>query len=386
MVVIDIGSVCNVTGLTLDVTEPSADVGAVNNYLTHGSYPAGATVTYGWSGISCTGITLPEHVFFQAFDEHDTLLDQIFPGCGTGPVTRSFALPVFTNTMSFDLGVSLNIGTVKMQGFHLIVTPCAQPCQYGTQPQAGVAAVSKITDSLLTSWLSPGLEWLAPVFAPLIGFDLVTTDLCSRPPPVVAPIDLSTLNATYATVLNILQVVAWPKLCQCVVGTPSPSSPPPFAPVEPTGWPPVVTFGCDPANICAALVEIQRSMFRLQTVLGENLQLTTLVQRYQLPFAFIPGTTHGPLTGQGSFNVSRLLGLEVTVLARPPGRVTPDVPPYIWDLGWMSVTDGDAMLQERRVNRDNFTWLPPSMALTSSVGYSLNTGVSVDIQELKAEP
>jgi len=231
------------------------------------------------------------------------------------------------------------------------------------------------------------MPWLNTLFVPLYYSSLVVSDLCSDIPPSLPQIDLSTLNATANTLLQVLRVVAWPSLCECVPGTPSAVPPPLPTTPKPPGWPDPITFTCDPANLCASLEAIRGQLANLQTTLGLEYALTTLIQRYSLPFAFIPGAVHGPLTGQGTFKVSRLCGLRYQVVASDPNRpVTPDVPPYKWDLGWTSVTDDKGLLQERRVNRDSFDWLPKEMPMALTVGYSLTPGTTITIQELEAEP
>jgi len=299
----------------------------------------------------------------------------------------TFTLPRFSNTLSLQIGISDTLGQVSLNGAGLTVSPCGPPCPYGVQLQGGAAAVNRITEALLSSWLTPiNAEWLLQIFAPFIGFDLLSSDVCGQIPPTVA-IDLSTLNATAATVKNILYAVAWPHLCQCVPGSPTPSTPPPFAPTQPTGWPPAVTFNCNNVDICATLVQIQSTLLQLQTVLGQELGLTTLIQRYQVPFAFIPGATHGPFTGKGTFKVPRIIGLRVQVTARDPNRfVIQDQPPYLWDLGFISATNSAEILLERRINREFIDWLPIGMALADTIGYSLTTGTTITVQELYAEP
>ena len=299
----------------------------------------------------------------------------------------AFNLPRSSNTLSLIIGISDTLGTVSLNNASLSVSPCGPPCSFGTEVQPGAAAVNRITEDLLTSWLSPiAATWLLPIFAAFVGFDLLSSDVCASIPPVVA-IDLSTLNATAATVKNILYAVAWPHLCRCTAGTPTPSPPPPFQPIQPPGWPPAVSFNGSNVDVCATLVQIQSTLLQLQTVLGQDLGLTTLIQRYQVPFSFIPGATHGPLSGKGTFQVPRVIGLRLRVVSRDPNRfVIQDQPPYLWDLGFVSATNGSEILLERRVNREFIDWLPIGMALATTIGYSLTNLTSVTIQELYAEP
>lgn len=122
-------------------------------------------------------------------------------------------------------------------------------------------------------------------------------------------------------------------------------------------------------------------------MLDQLLQLVTLIQRYDVPFAYIPGASHVGLTGLGSFAISRLLGMRVHVTAHTSTR--PDDqgnPPYVWDQGWMSVMDGNGMIQEKRISQSDFVWFPRLMQEATTFGYSLNPGTTITFEELLAEP
>lgn len=99
---------------------------------------------------------------------------------------------------------------------------------------------------------------------------------------------------------------------------------------------------------------------------------------------YVRGVTHVALTGTGSFSIpSGLRGLGIDVITPPTGtRVLPGVPPYVYDVGWLSVLDAGGMVAEIRPNRDTRTWLPDNMGLATQVGYALGTGVVIDVTEL----
>lgn len=121
------------------------------------------------------------------------------------------------------------------------------------------------------------------------------------------------------------------------------------------------------------------------SMLQQLLQLATLEQRWRLPFGTIDGATT-PASGTGSFAVSRAVGLRIEVVTEPPGtRTSFGNPPYHFDLGWLSVTDGGGMLQEVRVTRPVQTWFPAQMQLATLVGYALKPGVVAYITELRVE-
>jgi hypothetical protein len=111
-----------------------------------------------------------------------------------------------------------------------------------------------------------------------------------------------------------------------------------------------------------------------------------LLQRYRLPFALKEGTAVPGLTGSGSFAVTRAIGFRVFLTTPPPGGATmPGNPPYVRDAGWISVTDGGAMLQERRVSQSGFEWYPQECQLATSFNWALDDGVVMRVEAIYAE-
>jgi hypothetical protein len=126
---------------------------------------------------------------------------------------------------------------------------------------------------------------------------------------------------------------------------------------------------------------------RLLALLTRVDNLTTLMQRYSLPFASVPGVQHTALSGKGSFAVNDLLGLRLDVTAHTSSR--PDLegnPAYVWDQGWVSIVTGEGMIDEKRVSQTHLQWTPRLMQLAITVGYDFRPGTVVTITELKPEP
>src|SRR5262245_54016591 len=120
--------------------------------------------------------------------------------------------------------------------------------------------------------------------------------------------------------------------------------------------------------------------------LAQVLDLLQAVQRYSVPFAYVLGAVHSSLSGEGSFPITRLCGLKVTVTAHTlPDRVALGTPPYIFDLGWISVQDADGLIQEFRVTRVQQTFFPRIIELATVFGYALTAGTTIDVQELEPE-
>jgi hypothetical protein len=128
----------------------------------------------------------------------------------------------------------------------------------------------------------------------------------------------------------------------------------------------------------------------LDTVLAllkQNTELVTLLQRYNLPFAYVRGSAHTQLSGTGTISLpTGLLGLELLATKTTDGRGTsPGTPTYFFDLGWVSVLDPADFIAEKRVTRDRQLWTPPGMQLAKRIGYNLQPGTLLDVVEILAE-
>lgn len=232
-----------------------------------------------------------------------------------------------------------------------------------------------------------GASGLSILFAVLQGQALVVTDLCgSQPPPFIALDPNPSLNSI-GQLLQDFAAVSWPFWCQCVPGTPAAINFPPPAVIIPPGIPTAPVWPCDPADLCSAIVRIQETLTSMQTTLSSNYQLTTLLQRYGLPFASLPGANHTGLTGSGSFAVPRLLGIQYQVDQLPANVVVrPGVTPYIRDLGWIGLELQSGGIAEHRVTRQQEFWLPAGAQAAQSFAWDLTPGTSISVRELYAEP
>lgn len=139
--------------------------------------------------------------------------------------------------------------------------------------------------------------------------------------------------------------------------------------------------GCCPDPVVLAMLNVL--MQSVNEIRSEALEL----QRYILPFSYIPGPNHTGLTGTGSAPIERSVGLKITVTGQPLGnRTFLGEPPYIMDLGWVSVLTPDGLLDEIRLTRTTTSWLSKLIPSSTRVGWGLRDGVTATIQELKAEP
>jgi hypothetical protein len=91
---------------------------------------------------------------------------------------------------------------------------------------------------------------------------------------------------------------------------------------------------------------------------------------------------HSGLTGSGNITVSDCIGFRIELTAGTPEATRPGNPTYLWDVGWASINDGGAMLQETRVTRSSYEWFPVAATLGTSFGYFANPGLTLQMTEL----
>lgn len=260
-------------------------------------------------------------------------------------------------------------------------------CQFGTRLKGTSEFVYYLTPALIDTWLTAiGVPQLAPLFTALWYSTLDARAVCGQGPPVLPPIQLGTLQESIDTLTKYMYAVAWPSICECVPGAPNPTPYPPPGFTVPPGWPTPPQFTCLDTDVCATLVAIQQQLAALSSALSANTELVTLLQRYQLPFATVPGANHSNLSGTGQFVVSRLKGVRVSIRQRPPTTILPGPFPYVFDLGWIAAGDGSTVfLEERRVSQDAFDWFPEDMQMANTFQYEFFPGVVADVLELQAE-
>ena len=260
------------------------------------------------------------------------------------------------------------------------------PCQYGTQPAATAGLVSVVTEALVAAACTAiGAPWLEVLFAPLIGYVLDTGQLCGTGPPPLGTITPQSLLETIEDKLAVLQQAAWYTLCQC---TPAPSgSPPPIAYTPPTitqppGWPPPAAYSCSNSDVCTTLQLILKRLDELSTSQSVSFNQTTNVFPSARSYQYTVGPKTSGIAAPTSLSVSGLVGLRIEVTESIGTVEKPGNPPYLWDQGWCSVSDGGAMLQEIRITRASFEWFPPAIDIATVVGVYPYDGVVVAITEL----
>jgi hypothetical protein len=124
-----------------------------------------------------------------------------------------------------------------------------------------------------------------------------------------------------------------------------------------------------------------------QTVINNNSTTITEVLNSCGNLAYTIGTEHAGLTGGGAISIAGLIGMLITIttdLPNPSDQV--GNPPYLWNRGWVSINNSEGMLDEKRITRINYVWLPPAMALATVFEYWLPAGLVLTAFELLPAP
>lgn len=301
-----------------------------------------------------------------------------------------------TNLGPWTTLCTADVGQVGSQGFfdlafcdlRPVFSPVVQNCVYGTRSKDPAIGAVFLTGELISAALAAvALPELAVILIPAaVGLWLNTTDLCGAPPTNLPPIDLATITNPLGKLSQIVAVIMWPFLCECIPGTPSPTPYPPPTFQPPSGWPSQPVYSCSNADVCATLVALSQKIDIINAALERTWAAVQLNQRYRLPFASIPGSIHSGLTGQGSFAIERLVGLRIDIEDASPTAVWEGEPEYLKDVGWVSVSDEGAMLQELRITRGRQDWYPYECQLATRFGFFCKDDTRLRITELKPEP
>jgi hypothetical protein len=351
-----------------------------------GFHPTNMTVTQSVATTATTGVALV--CVGGPTPGSGMITCNVAPGATSGSSISTLVIPAGTTGVQLQISSSGSTGGVTYS-FNLTITvtysdavPPA-PCPYGTRASAAAPTIAIITDSAITAALTViGAPWLAFFFAPLVGYALSTGTVCTALPAPVPTITTGSLLETINEKLAVLNSIMWWSLCECVPGAGTVLTPPMPVLVQPPDFPVYGPYPCTNSDICTTLIQIMKRLDELNQSQQVNINQTTTVVTGQNPLAYKAGTVHSGLNASGSLGVSKLVGVRIEMTTGAPGIVLPGTPPYLWDVGWMSVSDGGAMLQEKRITRTSYEWFPEEMILASTFGYFLNPGVQVTMTEL----
>jgi hypothetical protein len=131
---------------------------------------------------------------------------------------------------------------------------------------------------------------------------------------------------------------------------------------------------CPPDPILAAMVQ-------------QIWEQVNLIQRQAVPFAYVPGTAHAGLSGNGTIGISGLLGAKVDVTTLPPsyGRAAA-LPVEYFGLGFITFGTPDGYPTSYKLEHDPQLMLPSRCSAYTDLAYDLAPGVVATITELVREP
>jgi hypothetical protein len=122
-------------------------------------------------------------------------------------------------------------------------------------------------------------------------------------------------------------------------------------------------------------------------LLNQILELSTIIQRQAVPFAYIHGAVHSGLSGAGLFAIQGLLGVKVSI-ASMPGSLGQEgtIPPFFFDAGFITFGTADGYPHSIRVERIEQIALPSRCSAFTQLAYDLHPGVVITITEIRREP
>jgi hypothetical protein len=133
--------------------------------------------------------------------------------------------------------------------------------------------------------------------------------------------------------------------------------------------------GCDDSSIAAIL-----------QLLNYVRSQVDLIQRQNVPFAYLSSAAHTGLTGEGEISIQGLLGVRVllTSLGGGVGAEAGD-PDVLFDAGWINWGNASGFSNRVFIGCSPMVSLPRSAGQYTRLGYSLGVGVTATITELVRE-
>lgn len=126
----------------------------------------------------------------------------------------------------------------------------------------------------------------------------------------------------------------------------------------------------------------------LQSELDVIKDQVDLIQRQSVPFAYVAGTNHSGLTGDGHIDVADLIGCQLTLQAPFPdwlGFETGDTYEYFTE-SWINWSVGPRAAPREFIRSGVQLSFPRNAGLYTRISYSLKPGIHLAITELEREP
>jgi hypothetical protein len=124
-----------------------------------------------------------------------------------------------------------------------------------------------------------------------------------------------------------------------------------------------------------------------QATLDAILNMVTLIQRQQVPFAYNLGATHSQVGGSGTLSVQGLLGVKVVPNMIPPfAGIELGDPDELWLQSWITWGNADGWTNREFLRHSPHVSLPQYAGQFTTLGYTFAPGLTCDIVELTREP
>jgi len=123
------------------------------------------------------------------------------------------------------------------------------------------------------------------------------------------------------------------------------------------------------------------------SLLGSILTQVNLIQRQQVPFAYVTGTPSTGLTGTGELALQGVIGalVELTAISTIVGEES-GTPTQTFEAGWVSWGNADGFTQREWLSNETLVSLPAAAGQFTRLGYTLAVGVTATITPLLREP
>lgn len=122
-------------------------------------------------------------------------------------------------------------------------------------------------------------------------------------------------------------------------------------------------------------------------LLDQILSMVTLIQRQEVPFAYVSSTVHAGLTNYGTLAIQGLIGVRVDITAGAAGlRSVGNLPPYLFNGGFITFGTSDGFPSSYRIKHNPQLCMPARASAYTSLTYDLPPGVTISITELVREP
>lgn len=358
-------------------------------------------ITVSWDSVVETQCGLIGY-YLDLFDHTGALLNHYTESYVPGtPATISYNLTSSETQLFVAFYQPSYCGGGTAYNVHITGGSCAaEACPYGTERNPDAATYTYITTTLvnIVATILGGGPIMLTVFDALLGSPLIAYPCDAFPPIAPTFTDDDFLGDTglvkpgsWWKLMQLFRTGVWYFYCRCKdsgAGGPRPPLPPPPPVGPPLDNPsPQPKLPCSDSDPCTTYNIIVRYLNSISLNIQYNRQTNNYFPGPNQAFNYQLSTPHAGLSGAGVLSISGIVGFKVEVTHKPDSTlILGGTPGYLWNMGWMSIDDTDGMIEEKRVTRDSYVWLPERAAQASAFGYYLAPEVVITVWELIPGP